>query len=370
MMLRTLREGRMPGGALSPHVALTEGPAGEDLLAVGQWLSEGAHLSAEQWTALHAFEAKLDADARKRYRQLGKALWTLRPPAPLWSSPGEPPRVVVAKIPFENPSGRSIGALYLRANLQVVHHVSLHISREDVSAQDLASVDAGLMTPASLLWSGRRSFSEVSGTLGARKIEAQAYVTGGIQYARRQGLVDLSAHGRALELPAQGFFYLEVHLFPTASAQEAGVELELFADRGDEKFLRQLILTPKLGEFEISAGERLRSRIAVTLKRDVEVVALSLHTHYRGVSGRLLREHAGTRAPLVLVPFNQLKLQRPFNFQRPLLVRTGERLVSEIDYDNSPLNEANPDPRRRIDFGLGFLDGENHLPRIYFLEAR
>jgi hypothetical protein len=65
----------------------------------------------------------------------------------------------------------------------------------------------------------------------------------------------------------------------------------------------------------------------------------------------------------------QLKLDKQLRFRNQgLLIDPGGELVSEIEYDNSVANTANPDPRRTVFLGGSTLDDEMHYPRFLYVE--
>lgn len=374
MMKRVLREGRMPGGSIGHQIELEDTPQAGELRIIGDWLSSTPELSDAEMALIDRLNGSLRSAEKNHLQELGASDFTVKPPVDEVVKPGTGSYVRIYKFPYSLAAAADVKALNLAANLNVVHHVSIHILEQDISDQSITHIEDGIMTAGKLLMADSTD-REIRASIRGKDIPGKSYDVSGIQYIRRKGLLSLHQKQRYLAMPRKGFVYLEAHFFPTAKAESAGLRLELFFDRehraksAKKKHLKQLILTPASQSFSLAPHEaNVVVQVRATLKKDYELSGYSLHTHYRGVSGRLYLLRGSERVDLVNVPLNQMKLQRYYTFREPVRAPAGSVLVSEITYDNSAANQANPDPNRRISFGLGITDAENHLPRIYHLQ--
>ena len=88
-----------------------------------------------------------------------------------------------------------------------------------------------------------------------------------------------------------------------------------------------------------------------------EIYLLFPHAHYRGKASKFeLHYPDGRVEPLLSVPRYDFNWQHNYALEEPITVSAGTRLVHETIYDNSEKNFANPDPDRRVPWGLQSAD--------------
>lgn len=81
------------------------------------------------------------------------------------------------------------------------------------------------------------------------------------------------------------------------------------------------------------------------------------HAHYRGKASKFEMHYPDGRVePLLSVPRYDFNWQHNYALKEPLTVPAGARLVHTTVYDNSEQNFANPDPDRRVPWGLQSAD--------------
>ena len=77
-----------------------------------------------------------------------------------------------------------------------------------------------------------------------------------------------------------------------------------------------------------------------------------VHAHYRGTYSKLeLQTPDGKRETVLNVPFYDFNWQRMYEFEEPLDIPAGSKLIATYVYDNSARNPANPDPDKEITWG-------------------
>lgn len=104
----------------------------------------------------------------------------------------------------------------------------------------------------------------------------------------------------------------------------------------------------------------------VNVPYDVRVLSLIPHMHVRGKAARYeWVKPDGTRKTLLDVPRYDFNWQLAYEYQDALLLPKGSRLEYTAWYDNSVDNPANPDPTKRVRWGLQTYD-EMHLGYVEY----
>jgi hypothetical protein len=119
-------------------------------------------------------------------------------------------------------------------------------------------------------------------------------------------------------------------------------------------------------DFEIPAGDpNYEARSTYTFAQDSHILSLTPHMHFRGkdFNYRLTRPDGSTEELLKVSKYD-FNWQTGYEFVEPVAVPAGSRMDCVAHWDNSPENEANPDPARNVRFGnesydemmIGFVD--------------
>ncbi len=95
----------------------------------------------------------------------------------------------------------------------------------------------------------------------------------------------------------------------------------------------------------------------ITFPHDALLYAAFPHAHYRGSSSKLfLRTPDGKEKLLLALPHYDFNWQRDYNFEEPIPIPAGSKLIARYTYDNSKRNPANPDPNRTVPWGEQSFD--------------
>ena len=95
----------------------------------------------------------------------------------------------------------------------------------------------------------------------------------------------------------------------------------------------------------------------ITFPKDALLYAAFPHAHYRGASSQLwLRTPDGKEKLLLALPHYDFNWQRDYNFEEPIPIPAGSKLIARYTYDNSKRNPANPDPNRTVPWGEQSFD--------------
>ncbi len=100
-----------------------------------------------------------------------------------------------------------------------------------------------------------------------------------------------------------------------------------------------------------------RAEATVRFRADARVLSFTPHMHWRGKDFRYELIHPdGRRETVLSVPRWDFNWQNVYQFREPLRVPKGAKLHAVAHWDNSKNNPYNPDPSKRVRFGLQTWD--------------
>jgi len=129
--------------------------------------------------------------------------------------------------------------------------------------------------------------------------------------------------------------------------------------------LRQHILADAF--IELPANARDHKEVAYsTFNADAVMHSIFLHTHVRGQSARVdMLTPDGKTTTLINVPRYDFNWQRIYEFETPVQIPAGSKIVATYHYDNSVRNPSNPDPNSKVTWGDQTWE-EMHYTTIYY----
>jgi len=127
-------------------------------------------------------------------------------------------------------------------------------------------------------------------------------------------------------------------------------------------------------DLDIPPGtDEARHAATYAFTKPATLYKLMPHMHVRGKWMRFeLMLPDGTKETLLHVPRYDFQWQMGYQLAEPRHVPAGSWLLVTGAYDNSPGNAANPDPKKRVHFGLqswdemfiGFFDAADDPPAV------
>ncbi len=384
MSLRTIRLLRMPGRYdpyYYPYRSRNEKSdpfieaSNEDMRKVVAWLSKPPSLTEEM--------RKQFLSTRTSYvRPIDKAV----SPDPVAltvelekkvSVPAEGPPVYINSFVGE-PLKEDIvvQGLFLRTNLNVVHHTTIFaFDPKTVDSEEFAkSVNMGYQHRRRVLakYYGESAIREIPGTFnGKKRTFTQVFEPLIATFSRRQGIMTFPSDSAMLIRKGMQLA-IQLHMEPSGKPEEATLSFDLLARSSKQPFstLRRVSIEPEKS-FRIQPGQKsyiVRSRSK--FDRPILLKAISFHTHYRGIAARIRVERkSGVVETIASLPFMQMKSDRRLSIPYGgLWIDAGETFISEVEYDNSERNMANPDPKVMVELGGRTLEDEMHYPRYLYLE--
>ena len=378
MSLRTIDTLRMPGRR-DPYFDSDDGglAALEDLRRITYWLENKINFKDENQEQNKLFAAEYNRlrALRSNSETNDKLALTLRMKKTL-----EVPAIGSSKTnqvllgePIERPL--VVTAAFLSANLNVLHHANLlafppgqvldNFESTTKMSSFLSQLD--LESP-----SENKLITKTSGWIQnlARpfyKVQEPILFT----FSRRTGIIHL-APGLAYELQKGSQLAAQLHFEPSGRDDKLEIEFKVFekSTAGPYFPLKRFTMTP-LKAFSIKPGQKsyvVEARYKT--KKRIFLSTVWFHAHYRAVGMRIQIENkSGFRDTIFSDPFHQLKMESAKTFDnRGLEIPAGSTLITQVEYDNSKNNLANPDASQKVILGGSTFDSEMHYPGFVYSE--
>lgn len=330
MIREVVRVGRMPPwqadghyGTFNNDIALTP----EEMRTLVHWI-EGGYARGEGGDPLLRV-------SRPEFKE-----WTLGKPDLLFIFDKEkiiPPTGVIPYqiIPAHNFVEKDMWgrALDLRpGNRKAVHHCDVAVQLPD----ELAALGAQQQKD----WSKRSGMT----------VDGVGQIIAG--YAPGYESLFVLPEDTGLFIPKGSRLNFWMHYLTTGKEEKDMTSLGLYLYQGKPLRVYSVVqLSNK--SIQIPAGEK-EYRISASHVFDREVVLISLtpHMHYRGRSMRLTAEYPdGTKEILLSVPNFKFNWQRRYILKQSKIIPAGTKIIAEGVYDNSFQNSDNPDSSKVVTFG-------------------
>lgn len=155
-------------------------------------------------------------------------------------------------------------------------------------------------------------------------------------------------------VPAGGQFGYQMHYTPFGKEAVSAEQIGLYFYKDGE--MPDLIMRemPLVDQFiEIPANDGAHKEIAYfDFPKDAILHTAVVHAHYRGTYSKLeLMTPDGKRETILNVPFYDFNWQRMYEFEKPIDIPAGSKVIATYVYDNSKRNPANPNPNEKIVWG-------------------
>lgn len=163
--------------------------------------------------------------------------------------------------------------------------------------------------------------------------------------------------GTGMFLPKGARFNFEMHYTTTGEAQSDQSELGLYLAQAPAQ-RRLEVRASETREFELTPGDPDAQHFShYCFKRDAVIYDLSPHMHLRGSWFKFQLLHPdGRRETLLSVPQYDFNWQTSYRLAEPKRVPAGTWMLCTGGHDNSAKNPNNPDPTKRVRWGLQSWD--------------
>jgi hypothetical protein len=148
-------------------------------------------------------------------------------------------------------------------------------------------------------------------------------------------------------VPAGGQFGYQMHYTPFGKEALSAEQIGLYFYKDGEMpdlIMRELPLVDQF--IEIPPNEGAHKEIAYfDFPKDAILHTAVVHAHYRGTYSKLeLMTPDGKRETILNVPFYDFNWQRMYEFEKPIDIPAGSKVIATYVYGNSKRNPANPNP--------------------------
>jgi mono/diheme cytochrome c family protein len=169
-------------------------------------------------------------------------------------------------------------------------------------------------------------------------------------------------------LPAGGSMGFQLHYTPYGKEAVDSSKMGLYfypAGVTPKKIMRHFVIADPY--IELPANTDFHKEVAYTkFPKDAVLHSVFLHTHYRGQAARFdLVAPDGKTTTLINLPRYDFNWQRTYDFETPVAIPAGSKLVATYWYDNSVRNPGNPNPNETVIWGDQSWE-EMHYTSIYF----
>ena len=160
--------------------------------------------------------------------------------------------------------------------------------------------------------------------------------------------------GMGTYIPPGGQLAFQMHYTPYGKEAVSAEQIGLYFYKDGEKpdlMMREMPLVDQFIKIPANAGAH-KEIAYFDFPKDAILHTAVVHAHYRGTYSKLeIRYPDGKQETLLNVPFYDFNWQRMYEFEKPINIPAGSKVIATYVYDNSKRNPANPDPNKEIVWG-------------------
>ncbi len=163
---------------------------------------------------------------------------------------------------------------------------------------------------------------------------------------------NIQPEGSGAPLPAGGAIGFQMHYTPVGKEVTDETQIGFyFHDETPELINRSSVVIDVSIVIEPNQP-RHKETAYLEFPADATLINAFPHAHYRGYASDLrLRYPDGTEKMLLSLPRYDFNWQRTYEFEEPINIPAGSKLIADYVYDNSTANPANPDPDSQVIWG-------------------
>ncbi len=374
MSLKTIDVGRMPGSyEPNPH---GENELGYDLSDV-RWVARyfQDHQTSEKWTSKFTDEyrktylAEIDSRVTAAAKSLGEPDLVLQTPELLKvrASGDMMYRYQMLSEPFE--TDRVIRAIVLESDMTVIHHAHVIVVPRKISSEEARELERGDASAAAAFQKiyGPHSYRSIKMTANGKSISGIRLEQPIAATFSRPLRYSLQKAGEGVRVPKGHSLAVVLHLESVGKETLEQPKFQVFFAKPSDAIreIAQFTVTPL--NLTIPSGKEVLVRSEVEITEPIKLEKALIHMHYRGVSARIFVRRKGevTEELVAELSYHLFKLQNFYRFKN-LKLDVGSTLVTELVFDNTARNMANPYPERPVKMGRASLDAEMHFPRLFY----
>jgi len=155
-------------------------------------------------------------------------------------------------------------------------------------------------------------------------------------------------------VPPGGSIGFQMHYTPFGKEVTAHQTVGLYFYKNGEKPELMMREMPLVDQFiKLPPNDPAHKETAYfTFPKDALLYTAVAHAHYRGTASTLTIRYPDGKEKLILnVPKYDFNWQRMYEFDQPIPIPAGSKVIATYTYDNSKRNPANPDPNKEVVWG-------------------
>jgi peroxiredoxin len=160
--------------------------------------------------------------------------------------------------------------------------------------------------------------------------------------------------GMGTYVPPGGSIGFQMHYTPFGKEVTAKQQVGLYFYKDGEKPDLMMREMPLVNQFiKIPANDPAHKEVAYFIfPKDALLYTTVAHAHYRGAASTLTIRYPDGKEKLILnVPKYDFNWQRMYEYDQPIPIPAGSKVIATYTYDNSKRNPANPDANKEIVWG-------------------
>ena len=374
MSLKTIEVGRMPGGfEPNPHGENALGYSLDDVRRVARYFQNPE--VTKSWTEkfsdeyLKTYRAELDQQVGAVTKSLGKPDMILQTPEPLKvrSSADLMYRYFNLSEPFTE--DRVVRAVTIESDMTVLHHAHVIVVPRKITATEARQLERGASSAAIAFQKlyGPGSYNPIRMTANGKTlpgVRLEQPIAATFSRPFRFSIQDV---GEGVKIPKGSSLAVVLHVESVGKEAIEQPKFNVYFAKPNEllREISQFTMTPL--ELTIPPRKVVQVRSEVEIAEPTKIEKALIHMHYRGASARIfVKRTRESKEELVAdLPYHLFKLQKFYRF-KDLQLEPGSSLITELVFDNTSRNLANPYPEKSVRIGKASLDDEMHFPRIFY----
>ena len=338
----------------------------KELKLVHNWLEQGSPMKKRgkldrdklKEIISKAQEKKLIKSKQTQLYDVPDLLWKMNKPH-IIAATGE---LAFSYVKIAGPTQKDyyVSGFTANFNLNVAHHVNIMIFKTDPIH---LGESEGMSKKSSLI------LKDPSANKNINAVDENIVAT----YSRRSGLV-LYPKNTKLLIPKGSYVVLQIHYNPSGRIEKNLVQIGVHLTKeSDETKKFSLIKRMRFERYKFTIPPQTRNFLVerfMTLTKPITVLNAWTHAHYRSTSAiidAILPN--GKAVPICNVPFYQMKYMAKSTLNPQVYLPAGTRIRSQIWYDNSDMNTANPDSTNPVSNGFQTDNEEMDYVRFIYVDG-
>ena len=191
---------------------------------------------------------------------------------------------------------------------------------------------------------------------------------------RNKGFVWSGTETHMPIIDKDSYFYLTIHYTASGKKETNKPKINLYFEKENKEIkpLKKMLFIPARKSFKLLPNEKnYNVKMTYSLQEPIKVIKYIMHAHYRAISGKISIKRPGDLNFSVLfsLPYYQFKMPSEATLLTPLVLPAGTIIISEMVYDNSRENAANPDHSITVNSGLDSITQEMSYSQIVYVDV-